>query len=282
MPGDQDRLIEEVAAVNPNTIVVLNTSQPIAMPWLHLVKAVVQMWWPGDEGGWATAKVLLGKANPAGRLPMTWAKKLSDYAPHDPAHPERSDAGVEGKTTYSEGVLVGYRWFDAQKIEPLYPFGYGLSYTQFSYSDMSVHAFPDGSAEVNVRIKNIGRVTGDEVPQVYLDAPEQPISGIQFAHRTLVAFDRLTLKSGESRVVALHISPRAFEYWSVDQKRWLRPSASRTIHVGTSSRDLRLSAALDYTRSPQENDREYLSSIALFCCRCHVGASIAPSGPDLC
>ncbi len=123
LPGDQNQLIEQIASVNPNTIVVLNTSQPIAMPWLDRVKAVLEMWWPGDEGGAATAKLLLGQSNPAGHLPVTWARKLEDYAANDPAHPERSAKGTDGKTTYSEGVLIGYRWFDAENITPLYPFG---------------------------------------------------------------------------------------------------------------------------------------------------------------
>src|SRR6185437_8361086 len=106
-------------------------------------KAVLQMWWPGDEGGWATANVLLGKANPAGRLPFTWARRLADYAANDPTHPERSAKGVDGKTTFSEGVDIGYRWFDKQGIEPLFPFGYGLSYTAFSYFYLHVKAAPD-------------------------------------------------------------------------------------------------------------------------------------------
>jgi beta-glucosidase len=138
LPGDQDKLVQEIAAVNPNTVVVLNTSQPVAMPWLRSVKGLLEMWWPGDEGGWATAKTLLGQSDPGGRLPMTWAKQLTDYAATSAAHPERSHKGIDGKTTFSEGLLVGYRWFDDQKIEPLYPFGYGLSYTQFALSNLSV------------------------------------------------------------------------------------------------------------------------------------------------
>ena len=118
LPGEQDKLVEEVAAVNPNTIVVLNTSQPVALPWVDKVKAVLEMWWPGDEGGWSTANLLLGKSSPAGRLPVTWGKRLEDYAATDPKHPERSMKGVDGKTTYSEGVNVGYRWFDKEKIDP--------------------------------------------------------------------------------------------------------------------------------------------------------------------
>jgi beta-glucosidase len=241
LPGEQDKLVDEIAAVNPNTIVVLNTSQPVAMPWIGKVKGVVEMWWTGDEGGWATADVLLGKANPAGRLPFTWAKRLEDYAANDPAHPERSAAGVDGKTTYSEGVDVGYRWFDKQKIEPLFPFGFGLSYTSFAYSDLHVAKASDEGLDVSVRVKNTGSVAGDEVPQVYLDAPEQRPEGVQFAMKTLAAFDRVTLAPGQSREVRMHVAPRRLDYWSVAEKRWVR-SAARRVRVGSSSRDLKLVA----------------------------------------
>ena len=139
-----------MAAVNPNTIVVLNTSQPVALPWLDKVKAVLEMWWPGDEGGWSTANLLLGKTSPAGRLPVTWGKRLEDYAATDPKHPERSFKGVDGKTTYSEGVNVGYRWFDKEKIDPLFAFGHGLSYTTFAYSGLKVEKAADGGLDVRV------------------------------------------------------------------------------------------------------------------------------------
>lgn len=241
LPGEQDKLVDDIVAVNPNTIVVLNVSQPVAMPWIGKVKGVLQMWWTGDEGGWATADVLLGKVNPAGRLPFTWAKQLTDYAANDPAHPERSAKGVDGKTTYSEGVDVGYRWFDKEKIEPLFPFGFGLSYTNFEYSDLHVGKASDKGLDVSVRVKNTGAVAGDEVPQVYLDAPAQQPQGVQFAPRTLAAFDRITLKPGESKDVKMHVSPRSLEYWSVADKRWIRLDA-RTVRVGPSSRDLKLSS----------------------------------------
>ena len=241
LPGDQDKLVEEIAAVNSNTIVVLNVSQPVALPWVGKVKGVLQMWWPGDEGGWATADVLLGKVNPGGRLPFTWAKRLADYPATDPAHPERSAKGVDGKTTFSEGVDIGYRWFDKQNIAPLFPFGYGLSYSSFSYSQLKVSPAADHGFDVSVRIKNTGTLAGDEVPQVYLDAPAQRPEGVQFAVRTLVAFDRVTLAAGTSKDVAIHISPRALEYWSTTQNRWIR-SGARQIRVGSSSRDLKLSA----------------------------------------
>ena len=241
LPGEQNRLVEEVAAVNPNTIVVLNVSQPIALPWLSKVRAVLQMWWTGDEGGWATANVLLGRTSPAGRLPFTWAKRLEDYPATDPAFPERSKKGVDKKTTFSEGVNVGYRWFDKQHLEPLFPFGYGLSYTSFAYSNLRVQASADGGLDVSVRLANTGAVAGDEVPQVYLDAPEPQPAGAQFAPRTLAAFDRVTLAAGQSKDLTLHVSARSLEYWSVAASKWIR-SAARRVEVGASSRDLRLSA----------------------------------------
>ena len=242
LPGEQDKLIEDIAAVNPNTVVVLNTSQPVAMPWIDKVKGVVEMWWPGDEGGAAEAKILLGLATPGGKLPMTWGKTLEDYPATSPAHPERSAKGVDGKTTFSEGVLVGYRWFDDQKIEPLYPFGYGLSYTKFALSDVKVRTTADGGAEVSVKIKNAGAVAGDEVPQVYLEAPTSRPDGPQFAPKTLVAFDRVRLAPSEEREITLAVAPRAFEYWSTVEKRWVRPPGTRKVLVGTSSRDLPLQA----------------------------------------
>ena len=241
LPGEQDKLVDEIAEVNPNTIVVLNVSQPIVMPWKGKVKAVLQMWWPGDEGGWATANVLLGRVNPGGRLPFTWGRRLEDYPATDPVHPERSAQGVEGKTTFSEGLDVGYRWFDKQKIEPLFPFGYGLSYSTFSYSDLRVTRASDNGLDISVHVTNTGNVSGDEVPQVYLDAPERRPEGVQFAMRTLVAFDRVTLRPGETRESAMHVAPRSLEYWSVAENRWIR-SGSRRINVGSSSRDLKLSA----------------------------------------
>ncbi len=240
LPGEQDKLVEEMAAVNPNTVVVLNTSQPVAMPWIDKVKGVLEMWWPGDEGGVATAKTLLGQSNPGGRLPMTWAKALTDYPATSPDHPERSAKGVDGKTTFSEGVLVGYRWFDDQKIQPLYPFGFGLSYTKFAMSDLKVTPASDGGASVSIHVKNTGSVAGDEVPQAYLDAPENKPQGVQFAPKTLAAFDRITLQPGEERDVMLQIAPRAFEYWSVENKTWTRLGGSRTLRAGSSSEDLPL------------------------------------------
>jgi beta-glucosidase len=245
IPGDQNRLVEEIAAVNPNTIVVLNTSQPVALPWLDKVKAVLEMWWPGDEGGWSTANILLGKTSPAGRLPVTWAKRLQDYAATDPRYPERSRKGVDHKTTFSEGVNVGYRWFDKEKIAPLFAFGHGLSYTTFEFSNLKVTKASDGGLDVRVTIKNTGSMGSDEVPQVYLGAPASIPEGVQFPVRSLAGFDRVPLAAGESKDVTIHVPLRQLQYWSTKEGKWMVANGKRKVSVGGSSRDLKLEQVID-------------------------------------
>jgi beta-glucosidase len=231
--------------VNPNTVVVLNVSQPVALPWLETVKAVLQMWWPGDEGGWATANLLLGKTSPAGRLPFTWGKRLEDYPATDPAHPERSSRGANGATTYSEGVHVGYRWFEKQKIAPVFPFGFGLSYTTFSYSDLKTVPASDGGLDASFQLKNTGSVAGDEVPQVYLGAPNPRPKGADFAVRALAAFDRVHLDAGQSQFITLQIPLRRLQYWSRAEGKWVKATGPRDVLVGGSSHDLPLDASVD-------------------------------------
>ena len=240
LPGDQEKLIHDVAAVNSNTIVVLNVSQAVRLPWLSQVKAVLDMGWTGDLGGWATAKVLLGQANAGGRLPFTWPRRVEDTAANDPAFPERSYKGVDGKTTFSEGVLVGYRWFDRRKIEPEFPFGFGLSYTRFAYSRMKCSPAADGSVDVAVLIENTGAVAGDEVAQVYVEKPEHPPAGVQFAGEILAGFERVPLGPGEQKEVVIHVPLREFQYWSTEKGKWVTPEETRKIWVGGSSRDRRL------------------------------------------
>lgn len=251
LPGDQDKLIADVAAVNPNTIVVLNTSLPVAMPWIDKVKGVLQMWWPGDEGGPATANILLGRANPAGRLPITWPLSLAQMVANDPAHPERSSQGVDGKTTYSEGLFMGYRWFDKQNLQPRFPFGHGLSYTSFEYSGLKLARAKDGGLEVTFSLRNTGRVAGDEVPQVYLGAPKTAPSGAQFAARALVQFDRVTVSAGQSKSIMLHVPLRQLQYWATTNDRWETATGGRTVYVGASSRDLRLQADINISARAQ-------------------------------
>jgi len=240
LPGDQEKLIRDVAAVNPNTIVVLNVSQAVAMPWLGQVAAVLDMGWTGDLGGWATAKVLLGQANAGGRLPFTWPKRIEDTPANDPAFPERSVKGVDGKTTFSEGILVGYRWFDRQKIAPLFPFGFGLSYTTFAYSGLRAASSVDGGVDLTMKLHNTGTVPGDEVAQVYLEKPATGPRDVQFADNVLAGFERVSLAAGESKDVAIHVSPRLLQCWSPTHHEWLTPTGIRTFWVGGSSRDFKL------------------------------------------
>jgi beta-glucosidase len=242
LPGDQDKLVEAVAAANPNTIVVMNVSQPVAMPWLSKVRGVVQMWWPGDEGGLATANILSGRKNPAGRLPFTWGRALADYPATDPKFPERS--GAAGKVQFSEGLDVGYRWFERKGTAPLFPFGYGLSYTHFAYGNLKAVRRADGGLSVSFFLKNTGDVDGEEVPQVYLSPPQKPPAGAAFALKALAGFDRIALKAGEMRTVTIAIDRRRLQYWSTADKKWIDAAATRTVSVGPSSQDLRLKAVV--------------------------------------
>jgi beta-glucosidase len=166
LPEDQGDLIEKVAEANPSTVVILNTGGPVAMPWRDKVRAILEMWYPGQEGGWATADLVLGRANPGGRLPVTFPAQLEDAPARAAGHPERLGpprlTPAPGGTvpdappvTYSEGIAVGYRWYDQQQIEPLFPLGHGLSYTHFEYSGLVVRHVANGF-DVIFTVRNIG------------------------------------------------------------------------------------------------------------------------------
>ncbi|HTD72139.1 MAG TPA: glycoside hydrolase family 3 C-terminal domain-containing protein [Steroidobacteraceae bacterium] len=245
LPGDQDRLIEAVSRVNPNTVVVLNTGQAVAMPWLREVRAVLEMWYTGDEGGWAAANLLTGRANPGGHLPITWPVHLEDYAVMDPRYPERASMGVGGRTVYDEGVHVGYRWFDREGTAPLFPFGHGLSYSTFVYSDLRLTRSEDGGVTVRCRVHNISKRNGEAVVQAYLGAPAPAPAGAEFAVRALAAFARVRVEAGAVRQVRLQVAPQRLRYWSLADHAWhTLVRGSRRIYVGASSRDLPLSAPI--------------------------------------
>jgi beta-glucosidase len=239
LPDDQDQLIADVAAVNRNTIVVLQTNQPIALPWLDKVKAVLNTYYGGDQAGVAAAQILLGKINPSGRLPYTWPQDISQEVAHDPAHPERSSEGVDGVTTYSEGVNIGYRHFEANGLIPRYAFGYGLSYTTFRHSALRIETALDGGLDVTVTVTNTGGVEGTDVVQAYLGAPDKTPSGVQFAPKALAAYERVTVKPGRSKRVTLHIALRQLQYWS-DKSGWTLATGRRDVLVGASARDTAL------------------------------------------
>jgi beta-glucosidase len=263
LPDGQDQLIADVAAANPHTIVVLNTSDPVAMPWLSKVKAVLEMWYPGDTGGYATANVLLGQTDPAGRLPFTWPAALDQGVANQQAtHPERTSNGVDanGKycpnpgpggpfgasctTTYTEGIYVGYRWYDQQHETPLYPFGYGLSYTSFEYSGLTTRPASNGGLDVSFTVTNTGTVAGDDVPQVYLGAPASPPAGVAFASKALAAYSRITLGPGQSKQVFLHVPLRQLQYWDTAANSWRTATGQRPVYVADNERSVKLTGTV--------------------------------------
>ncbi|MGK5640083.1 glycoside hydrolase family 3 protein, partial [Streptomyces sp. URMC 126] len=236
LPDHQDDLVAAVAAANPRTVVVLNTGGPVTMPWRSAVRTLLHLGYVGQEGGRATADLLLGRATPGGRLVVTWPRKLTDHPVHDPAHPERYQ-GVNRVVTYSEGVFAGYRGFDRAGTEPLFPFGHGLSYTRFRYDRLAVRADGGGCA-VTFTVTNTGDRTGADVPQVYLGPPRE--APVELPPRALVGFERVELRAGEARRVTVRVSERQFSYWDTDRKRWVRTRGERPVYVGASSRNIRL------------------------------------------
>jgi beta-glucosidase len=235
LPGSQDALIAAVAAANPRTIVVLNNGAPVLMPWVRQVPAILQLWYPGQEGADATAALLTGDAAPRGKLPVTFPKRLEDAPTNTP---ERYP-GVDGHGQYSEGIYLGYRWYDEHAIEPLFPFGHGLSYTEFAYSDLAV-APSGGGYDVTFTVKNAGAREGIEIAQVYVGRPPAPPAAM--AERQLAGFASVPLKPGGDQRVVIHLSPRELSYWSTADHRWVVAPGPRAIMVGASSRDIRLRA----------------------------------------
>ncbi|MFF3706802.1 beta-glucosidase family protein [Streptomyces phaeochromogenes] len=235
LPGHQAGLIEAVTAVNPRTTVVLNTSSSTSMPWLERTAAVLQMYYPGQEGAAATAAVLFGDCDPGGRLTQTFPV---DDKHHPVAGDTRRYPGVNGVEEYSEGVHVGHRWYDAEDVRPLFPFGHGLSYTSFVYEGLGVERTGDG-LEVVFTVRNTGRRDGVDIPQVYVGA--SPDLRVDQAERVLGGYQRLALKAGESRRVTVHVDERTLSSWDAERHGWVLGTGRRTVWVGASAGELRLS-----------------------------------------
>ena len=235
LPGDQDALISAVAAANPRTVVVLHTVGPVLMPWRDKVAAILAGWYPGEQAAPAIAALLTGKANPSGKLTVTF--------PADEVHgPADTPARYPGKGTtadYAEGLLVGYRWYDAKGLTPLYPFGFGLSYTHFTFSDLAVGRNGDGWA-VRAKIRNTGQRAGAEVAQLYVAQPAAAGEPV----RQLKGFERVELAPGEVREVSFALSPRDLSVWDEATQGWRVPAGDIKVLVGDSSRDLPLEATL--------------------------------------
>jgi beta-glucosidase len=228
LPGYQDKLVAAVAAANPRTVVVLNTGGPVAMPWAGKVAGLLEAWYPGEEDGNAIADVLLGDTDPSGRLPITFPKSLADT----PANTPEQYPGVNGVATYSEGLRVGYRHYDERNIEPLFPFGYGLSYTTFAYRNLTVHGHGT-NLTVGADITNTGHRTGVAVPQLYIGAPDEPPAQLK-------GFTKVPLRPGQTRHVTFTLGSRSFASWNTTTHAWTVTGGTYRIMLGAGSRDLRL------------------------------------------
>ncbi|MCP4005310.1 MAG: beta-glucosidase [bacterium] len=239
LPGRQVELIERIAAANPRTIVVLNAGSPLRMEWLSKVPAVLQIWYPGQELGNALAEVLVGDRDAGGRLPLSLPKRLED----NPAF--INYPGEKGQVFYGEGVFVGYRYYDTKDVEPLFPFGHGLSYGSFEYDRMSLSAReigPGDGIEVRVDVRNTGSRVAQEVVQVYVSDPEASIARPE---QELRAFEKLLLRAGESRTLSLQLGPRAFSFFDVTTAGWVAEPGAFEVRVGRSSRDIRARASFE-------------------------------------
>jgi len=246
LPAGQDELIQAVEQANPRTIVVLNTGDPVTMSkWIGQTPALLDMWYGGQEGGHALASILFGDANPSGKLPVSFPKEWED----SPAYGHYP--GENLKVDYAEGIYVGYRYFDTKNVEPLFPFGFGLSYTKFEYSGLTVTPYISAGkagltgAVVSLKVRNAGSRAGAEVVELYVHDGHAKID--RPAHE-LKGFKRVELKPGESQTVAFTLGRGALSYWSPEKNAWTADPGTFEIQLGASSRDIRLRAPLVLTK----------------------------------
>jgi len=231
LPSAQDELISAVAAANPHTVVVINAGAPVAMPWLPAVAGVVDAWYPGQTSGTSLASVLFGQTDPGGHLPVTFPTSLSQV----PASTTAQFPGNGTTVQYSEGINVGYRWYDAKDLTPLFPFGFGLSYTQFAFSHLTVQgpSVVDGTRDVRVAatVTNVGRRAGSEVAQLYLADP----SASGEPPRQLAGFQRVNLAPGASTRVSFTVTPQDMSWWDDTANGWTQTAGAYQVYVGDSS-----------------------------------------------
>jgi beta-glucosidase len=247
LPVGQDELIAAVEKANSHIVVVLNTGDPVTMTkWIDNTPALLDMWYGGQEGGNALAAILFGDANPSGKLPVSLPKEFED-SPAAGNYP-----GQNLEVNYAEGIYVGYRYYDTKNVEPQFPFGFGLSYTTFEYSDLQVVPIlplgvnpPEKGETVSLKVKNTGQRAGAEVVQLYVHDGH---SKIDRPMHELKAFSRVELKPGEKQTVKFVLDRSAFEYWSPQTKQWALDPGTFEIQIGASSRDIRLKAPVEITR----------------------------------
>ncbi len=238
LPLGQDELIEKVAAMDAQagrkTIVIINAGGSVDVtPWKNSVDAILQAWYPGEDGGSALAEILFGDANPSGHLPISWESKLTDNPSYENYYPQPGSIDIN----YKEGIYVGYRGYDHLHRTPLFPFGYGLSYTTFAYSGLSVAPQPAGAEAVSFTVRNTGAVAGATVAQVYVHANA---SKTDRPDKELKGFERVMLQPGESRTVTIQLIPRDLAFFDVSANDWKVEAGGYTIRVGDSSDKLPL------------------------------------------
>ncbi|HPF98531.1 MAG TPA: glycoside hydrolase family 3 C-terminal domain-containing protein [Kiritimatiellia bacterium] len=238
LPGKQAELIEAVMAANPRTIVVFIGGSPVVMnPWVDHVPAVVCAWYPGQECGHALADVLFGDVNPSGKMPVTFPKQLEDN-PSAENYP-----GSDGVEDYAEGLLVGYRYYDTKNVEPQFPFGHGLSYTEFKYDHLKVDSV---GRVVTFDVKNTGRRAGKEVAQLYIGDPK---CSVERPVKELKAFRKIELLPGQQQTVRFQLDERALSFYDVATHRWVAEPGDFDVSIGSSSRDIRLKGTLTLSSS---------------------------------
>jgi beta-glucosidase len=245
LPGAQNQLISAVAAANPHTIVVLNTNSATTMPWLNSVAGVFEGFYDGQQYGTAIAALLYGDVNPSGKLPVTFPQSLADV----PAHTAAQWPGANNQVQYSEGLDVGYRWYDAHNITPLYPFGFGLSYTTFAFSNLHVGALTGGQSTVTATVTNTGTRAGTEVAQLYVNAP----AAVGEPPHALQGFQRVTLGAGQAATVTFTVTAHELAHWDTTASAWVATAGTYQILVGDSSRNLPLSAPLTVSTTVTAN-----------------------------
>lgn len=234
LPFGEDKLIESIQKVNKNVVVILLSGNAVTMPWLPKIPALVQAWYLGSEAGNALADIVSGDANPSGKLPFSFPKKLEDIGAH--SFDKLCYPGDSMNVYYKEDILVGYRWLDTKKIEPLFPFGYGLSYTTFTYSNPSVEVAEikaDGTVKVSFTLSNTGKTAGAETVQLYVSKLN---SSVERAEKELKAFKKVFLKAGESKTISLEIPANNLAYHNEKIGNWEVEKGDYRLILGSSSR----------------------------------------------
>ncbi|MHA6757492.1 glycoside hydrolase family 3 C-terminal domain-containing protein [Streptacidiphilus sp. PAMC 29251] len=270
LSSTDETLIADVAAANPHTIVVINSGSPVVMPWLNSVAGVFENWYGGQETGAATAALIFGTANPSGKLPVTLPASLSQV----PAQTTAQWPGTSTGVNFSEGVNIGYRWYQSQNITPAFPFGFGLSYTKFSFSNLNVGAFnANGTATATATVTNSGTVAGADVAQLYVG---DPAAG-QDPPEQLAGFQRVTLTPGQSSTVSFPLTVHDLASWSATDNQWEAPAGTYSIKVGDASNNLPLtgSTALAQTLTGQVAAGTSASGVSL--ANTAVSANVTPN-----